>query len=108
MKIFGITISRDHEEQKRLRRQALEDIETVELLIERGSWPSWNKKYTWKIEGESCFTVYGLSLFSALRLIAVRLRRNAANRLRRTVARPLRRRLPGPEKNTFHIQSNRK
>jgi hypothetical protein len=61
MKIFGVTISRDYEEMKRWRREALEDKENNEFFIEHGHMDFLRKKYIWRMDGEH-FPIYCLYL----------------------------------------------
>jgi hypothetical protein len=65
MKIFGVTISRDYEEMKRWRREALSEKESVEFLVERGHMGFLRKKYVWRMDG-GYYPIYCLYLSKLL------------------------------------------
>jgi len=51
MKILGLAISRDYEEAKTSRREALENKANVEFLIEHGNMGTLQKKFIWRLDG---------------------------------------------------------
>jgi len=76
MKLFGITLSRDFEEAKSMRREALRDKENIGFLVAYGHMGILGKKYIWRLDG-GCFPIYSwyLSplLYKAVCIIRVRL-----------------------------------
>jgi hypothetical protein len=80
IKILGITVSKDYEEMKKRRREALADKENLEFLIEHGTTADFQKKYVWKIAGIP-FPLYCRSLPRALYCVARILKCRFVNRL---------------------------
>jgi len=50
MKLFCISVSRDYEEAKNQRREALADKENIEYLIEHGDMGIIQRKFIWKLD----------------------------------------------------------
>jgi len=51
MKILGLTISRDYEEARNWRREALGSKANIEFLIEHGNMGALQKKFIWRLDG---------------------------------------------------------
>ena len=76
MKVFGITISRDYEEAKDWRREALKDKKNIEFLIEHGNMGTLKRKFVWRLDGAH-FPLYNWYLYkilySAVHILWIRL-----------------------------------
>jgi hypothetical protein len=72
MKLFGLSISRDYEEAKQHRREALANKENVESLIERGNMGTLQRKFIWRLDGADypryCWFLHKL-LYGAMRIL---------------------------------------
>ncbi len=71
MKIFGVTIIKDYEEIKRMRRDSLTDKENTEFLVEHGHMGILRQKCVYRFSGgNNQYPKYTLSLKTAIFSVA--------------------------------------
>jgi len=75
MKLFGVSVSRDYEEAKNQRREALANKENIEYLVEHGSMGILQRKFIWRLDDgrypRYCWLLHKL-LYSAMRILFYR------------------------------------